>query len=63
MAEILNAYGTLDDIISTIMIAYKNTNSIVRTYDGDTEFINISGGICKVIHLPLFIICIEYILH
>ena len=26
------------------MIAYKNTKSIVRTNDGDTDFINISGG-------------------
>ena len=43
-------YGIPDEIISAIMIAYKNTKSIVRTavrhrhYDGDTDFINISGG-------------------
>ena len=37
MAEILNAYGIPDEIISAIMIAYTNTKSIVRTDDDDTE--------------------------
>ena len=47
MAEILNAYGIPDKIISSIMIAYKNTKSIVRNNDGDTVFINISGGVLQ----------------
>ena len=47
MADILNAYGIPDEIINAIMIAYTNTKSIVRTDDGDTEFINISGGVLK----------------
>ena len=51
MAEILKAYDIPDEIISAIMIAYTNTKSIVRTDDGDTDFINISGG---VLHLLLF---------
>ena len=54
LAEILNAYGIPAKIISSIMIAYKNTKSIVRNDDGDTEFINISVEFCKVITLLLF---------
>ena len=54
MAEILNAYGIPDEIISAIMIAYKNTKSIVRTGYGEIEFIYISGGVWKVLHLLLF---------
>ena len=37
-------YGIPDEILSAIVIAYKNTKSIVRTDDGDIEFINISSG-------------------
>ena len=64
MAEILNAYGIPDEIISAIMIAYKNTKSIVRTDDGDTDFINISGGVLQDGTLApfLFIICLDYVL-
>ena len=39
-------YGIPDEII----IAYKITKSIVRTDDGDTEFIKISGGVFNMIH-------------
>ena len=64
MVEILNAYGILYDIISAITLAYKNTKSIVRTNDGDTEFINISGGVLQGDTLApfVFIICFEYVL-
>ena len=34
MAENLNAYGIPGEIISSIMVVYKNTKSIVRTVDG-----------------------------
>ena len=45
-------------------IPYKNTKYIVRTDDGDTEFINISGGVLQgdTISPFLFIICLDYIL-
>ena len=64
MADLLNAYGIPDEIISAIMIAYKNTKSIVRTDDGDTDFINISGGVFQgdTIGPFLFIICLDYVL-
>ena len=34
-------------MISDIMIAYTNIKSIVITDDGDTDFINISGGVVQ----------------
>ena len=63
MAEILNAHCIPDEIIS-IMIAYTNTKSIVKTDDGDTDFINISGGVLQGDTLApfLFIICLDYVL-
>ena len=64
MAEILNAYGKSDEIISAIMITYKTTKSVVRTDDGDTDFINISGGVLQADTLApfLLIICLDYVL-
>ena len=46
------------------MIAYTNTKSIVRTDDGDIDFINISGGVLQGDTLApfLFIICLDYVL-
>ena len=56
-------YGIPDELISTIMIEYKNTKSIVRTDDGDTDFINISGGVLQGDTLAPFhlIICLDYV--
>ena len=64
MAEILKAYGIPEKIINAIMIAYKDTKSIVRSDDGDTEFINITGGVLQGDTLVpfLFIICLDYVL-
>ena len=64
MAEILKAYGIPEKIINAIMIAYKDTKSIVRSDDGDTEFINITGGVLQGDTLApfLFIICLYYVL-
>ena len=60
MAKILNAYGRgmPYEIISAFMIAYTNNKSIVRTYDGDTEFIHISGGVLKSNRLVPFLFII-----
>ena len=45
------------------MIAYKNNKYIVRTNDGDIEFINILGGVLQGDTLApfLFIVCLEYV--
>ena len=47
MAEILKAYGIYEKIINAIMITYKDTKSIVRSDDGNTEFITITGGLLQ----------------
>ena len=52
----------LELIVSAIILAYTNNKSIVRTDDGDIDFINISVEFCKVIHLLLFIISLDYVL-
>ena len=65
MTEILNVYGIPDQITSAIMIAYTNTKSIARTDDGDTEFINISGGVLQGDTLAPFLfslICLDYVM-
>ena len=45
------------------MISYKITKYIVRTEDGDTEFIKISGGVlhCDTQATFLLIICLGYL--
>ena len=60
MAEILNAYGIPDEIISAIMIVYNTTKSIVRTDDGITDFINTSKQV-DTLDPFLFLICLDYV--
>ena len=64
MAEILKAYGIHENIMNVIMITYKESKSIVRSDDGDTEFINITGIVLQGDTLVpfLFIICLDYVL-
>ena len=68
MAEISNAYSIPDEIISDIMIAYKNTKYIMRTDDGDTEFIKSTGVVFQGVYLSpfsfhkLFSLCFEEII-
>ena len=59
-----SAYGIHEKIINSIMITYKDTKIIVRSDDGDTEFITIAGGVLQGDTLApfLFIICIDYVL-
>ena len=38
MEKILLAYGIPKEIVTAIMILYRNTKSMVRSPDGDTEF-------------------------
>ena len=64
MAENLKAYGIPEKIINAIMITYKDTKSIVRSDDGDTEFITKTGGVLQGDTLApfLFIIFLDYVL-
>ena len=59
--RIRTIYCIPDDII----IAYTITKSIVRTDDGNTEFIKIFGGVfqCDILAPFLFINCLDYVLN
>ena len=60
MAEILKAYGIPKKIINSIMIAYKDTESIVRSDDGYKECITITVGVLQGDTLAPFI-CIIFL--
>ena len=41
MEKVLVAYGIPKEIVAAIMILYRNTKSMVRSSDRDTEFFDI----------------------
>ena len=64
MEEILHAYGIPSRIVQAVMMLYKNTRSLVRSPDGDTDFFEILAGVLQGDTLApyLFIICLDYVL-
>ena len=64
LQEILLAYGIPTEIVLAIMMLYKNTTSMVRSPDGDTDFFEILPGVLQGDTLApfLFIICLDYAL-
>ena len=64
MKQILLAYGIPDETVSAIMMLYKNTKSMVRSPDGDTDFFDITKGVLQGDTLApyLFVICLDYIM-
>ena len=64
MELILLAYGIPKEIVNAIMMLYKNTEAMVRSPDGDTEFFSITAGVLQGDTLApyLFVICLDYIL-
>ena len=64
MEEILLAYGIPGETVEAIMMLYRNTKSMVRSPDGDTEFFNITAGVLQGDTLApyLFVICLDYVL-
>ena len=64
MRDILSAYGTPKETVNAIMMLCRNTRSMVRSPDGDTEFFNITaGGLQGDTLAPfIFIICLDYVL-
>ena len=44
MLEMLAEYGILSTIINAIVYLYDNTEAIIITSDGETEFFKISNG-------------------
>ena len=47
MKEILSAYGVLKETVDAIMILYRDTCSMVRSPDVDTDFFDISAGVLQ----------------
>ena len=64
MKIVLIKYGLPSETVNAIMILYKNTRSMVRSPDGDTNFFEITTGVLQGDTLApfLFIICLDYIL-
>ena len=64
MEKILLAYGIPNETVQAIMMLYKNTKSLVRSPDGDTDFFEILAGVLQGDTLApfLFIICLDYAL-
>ena len=64
MEKILLAYGIPKEIVTAIMILYRNTKSLVRSPEGDTEFFDILAGVLQGNTLApfLFAICLDYVL-
>ena len=47
MKEILLAYDIPEETVNAIMMLYRNTRSMVRSPDGDTDFFNIIAGVLQ----------------
>ena len=45
MEQMLQAYCLLKETVQAIMMFYKNTKTMVRSPDGDTDFFNIVTGV------------------
>ena len=45
MEKILLAYGIPKEIVTAIMILYRNTKSMVRSPDEDNNFFDILAGV------------------
>lgn len=57
----LLACGIPEEIVSAIMILYKNTKAMVRSSDGDTDFFEIKAGVLQGDTLApfLFVTCLD----
>ena len=62
--EILGAYGIPQETVEAIMALYKNSKTMLRSPDGDTDFFDILAGVLQGDTLApyLFIICLDYVL-
>ena len=64
LCEVLLAYGIPQEIVNAIAMLYKDSKSMVRSPDGDTDFFNITSGVLQGDTLApyLFVICLDYAL-
>ena len=62
--QILLAYSFTKETVTTLMMFYKNTNAIVCSPNGDTDFFNIVAGILQgeILAPYMFIVNQDYIL-
>ena len=65
MKIVLIKYSLPSETVNAIIILYKNTQSMVKSPDGDIPFFEITTGILQggTIAPFLFIICYDYILN
>ena len=64
MEQKILTYGLPKEIITAIMMLYKNTKVKVRSSDGDTDYFDIVAGVLQGDTLApcFFIICLDYVL-
>ena len=64
MEQILLAYGLLKETVAAIIMLCRNTKVIVRSSDGDTEYLDIVASVLQGNTLSpyLFIICLDNVL-
>ena len=64
MEKILLAYGIPKEIVTVIIILYRNTKSMVRSPNRDTEFFDILAGVVQGDTFTpfFFVICLDYVL-
>ena len=58
--QILLAYSLSHEIVTTIMMLYKNTNAMAQSPDGDTDFFDIVTR--DTLTTCLFILCLDNLL-
>lgn len=64
LEKILLAYGIPSETVAATMMLYKNTKSLVRSPDGDTNFFDINAGVLQGDTLAPFlsVITLDYVL-
>ena len=64
MKQILLAYSLPEQMFTATIMLYKNTKAMVRSPDGDTDFLDIVSGVLQGDRLTsyLFIIYRDYVL-
>ena len=62
--QILLAYGLPKEIVTAIMMLYRNKKVKVRLPNGDTDYFDIVAGVLQgdTLALYLFIICLDYVI-
>ena len=64
MGQILLIFGLPKESVTVLMFLYRNTKAMVRSPDGNWDFLNIVAGVLQgdTLETYLFIICLDYVL-